>query len=279
MSWYDKDWKYRAPFTLHNASTGTARDGTFTVPADMGKFWDNVQADLDDLRVTAADGRTVLTYDIASLNYSARTVTIRIDGYDWSAKGWGLANTAGTANTADSVVGGFFYWGNSAAADGAAANVSLSNAVTVGVELALPGSGNSPKLIGKSQSKSQTVPGNVIVKQSTETTRCWWDLSRLMLYRDRPVEDSRLLEEIAWVRVTVGQVDGNNIIDRTALMTTPAAITFSNFHTVQHELRAGASTATYLVTLLVGTDDGAGGTRVFDQRATLRVQDLAADSS
>ena len=279
MSWYHADWKYRIPFMLHNATAGTARDGTFTVPADMGKFWRHVQADLDDVRVTAADGMTLLTYDVTSVNYQNKTATIRIDGYDWSANAWGSANATYTANTAGSAIQGFIYFGNTTASSAAGNSVSLSNAVTLTIDNAAPGAAGSPVVTCEAQRIGQTLTDKTIVKQSTETTRVWWDLRKCMLYRLDRENRSALLEEIAWVQVQCHQIDGNTTHDRSSTMLNPATIATMNFHIVQHEVTAGASGGVYLLTLLVGTDDGRGGTRVIEQNCTLKVQDLEADTN
>jgi hypothetical protein len=89
MSWFSESWKYRIPFSMLNPTAGTSRDGTITMPTDFGKFWDNVQSDFDDVRVTEADGITPLAFQIANGNYANRAATIQIDNYDWSAKSWG----------------------------------------------------------------------------------------------------------------------------------------------------------------------------------------------
>jgi hypothetical protein len=49
---------------------------TAALTAKDVKFWQTVQADLDDIAVYAADGIAPYEYDIASLNYAGKTVTI-----------------------------------------------------------------------------------------------------------------------------------------------------------------------------------------------------------
>ena len=279
MSWFSESWKYRIPFSMLNPTAGTSRDGTITMPTDFGKFWDNVQSDFDDVRVTEADGITELDFQIANGNYANRAATIQIDNYDWSAKSWGLANSTYTANTAGSVVQGFIYFGNTSASSGQGSNLTISNAEVVGVELSSPSSAGTRVLRPKLQRKGQTVTDLFLVKGSKETIKCWWDLNGLMARRARPEQQSTLLEEIAFVQLRIDQQDGDNLVDRTSIMIDPASVTFSNGHIVKHNLTAGASTANYLLQLLVGTDDGMAGTRVLDLRATVKVQDLATNTT
>jgi hypothetical protein len=49
---------------------------TAALTAKDVKFWSTVQADLDDIAVYAADGIAAYEYDIASLNYAGKIVTI-----------------------------------------------------------------------------------------------------------------------------------------------------------------------------------------------------------
>lgn len=279
MSWLGNDWKYRIPFSLHNATAGGSRDGQFLVPADLGKFWDNTQTDFDDVRVTEADGITLIDFAIANGNHSNRTATIQFDAYDWSSKPWGSANSTYTANTAGSVISGFIYFGNTTASSGQTNNLTISNAVNVGVEMSAPGALGNPVLRPTAQRIGQTETDLFIVKGTKETTRCWWDLSQLLYYRRRPEQGSVLLEEIAYVQLRIDQQDGQNLVDRTSVMIDAASVTFSNGHLVQHTITAGASGADYLLQLLVGTDDGMGNTRVLDVRATLKVQDLGTNTT
>ena len=157
--------------------------------------------------------------------------------------------------------------------------MSLSNAVTLTIDNAAPGAAGSPVVTCEAQRIGQTLTDKTIVKQSTETTRVWWDLRKCMLYRLDRENRSALLEEIAWVQVQCHQIDGNTTHDRSSTMLNPATIATMNFHIVQHEVTAGASGGVYLLTLLVGTDDGRGGTRVIEQNCTLKVQDLEADTN
>lgn len=278
MSWLAKEWTYRMPLALVNSGGANTLDADFSIPNDLGPYWRNSLSNLNDIRVTAADGVTLLNWKQGSnTNYSNKIVEVEVDAYDFSGEAWGGNSGAATANSA---VKGYLYWGNDTAnlASGQAANVSIANAITPGMQLAQPTT-STPVIRCRPLRKDQLYPDDYIVKQSTESTLLWWDLKACMMYRSSQNERSRLLEEIAWARIKVEQIDGNNIIDRTSTMTPPASISFSNHHIVSHTLTAGASGGLYLITLTVGTDDGMGGTRVLDYRCTLKCYDLTANTT
>tara|TARA_R110000824_G_scaffold249220_7_gene438187 strand:- start:2324 stop:2665 length:342 start_codon:yes stop_codon:yes gene_type:complete len=113
------------------------------------------------------------------------------------------------------------------------------------------------------------------VKAANDRTRVYWDLYDLMLRRSHYHSKSLLLEEIAWVSVSMATANGS----AQNAMLTASSVTVSNPYIVQHEILGGSTGTNYLITLLVGTDDGAGGTRVLELRATLKVRDLVADTT
>ena len=99
-SWYDSNYKFRAPITLH-PTAGSPQDFQIIVPPTMAIFWDNVLATGADLRVCDSDGITLLTFDRASFVYASKTLTIEIDNYVYSSVApvviwmyWGYASAA-----------------------------------------------------------------------------------------------------------------------------------------------------------------------------------------
>jgi len=77
MRWPIEAYSDRLWIAVDGSATGA---GLVEVTADLTakdvKFWQTVQADLDDISVYAADGIAQYEYDIASLNYSGKIVTI-----------------------------------------------------------------------------------------------------------------------------------------------------------------------------------------------------------
>ena len=68
--WIAVDGSATAAGTVEVTAALTGRDA---------KFWQTVQADLDDIAVYAADGVTGYEYDIASLSYAGKSVTVEVN--------------------------------------------------------------------------------------------------------------------------------------------------------------------------------------------------------
>jgi hypothetical protein len=93
VSWYDEDYLERLPISAVNTAGGATKDVELVIPKDLDIFWEAIDADGDELRVTAADGYTLLTYAVddgagGAFNKTTRAGRIRIDG----------ATVPGTAN-------------------------------------------------------------------------------------------------------------------------------------------------------------------------------------
>lgn len=93
MSWYDSDFRERAPISAVNTAGGATKDVDVVIPKDWDAFWDEIDTAGAELRVTAADGYTLLSYDVdngsgGAFDRTNRLGRIRIDG----------ASVPGTAN-------------------------------------------------------------------------------------------------------------------------------------------------------------------------------------
>ena len=62
MAWLGSDWLYRQPLTIANHSGVAAPEAVLAVPAAFGKFWENVDPNFNDIRITTADGITLLNW-------------------------------------------------------------------------------------------------------------------------------------------------------------------------------------------------------------------------
>jgi len=81
MRWYDADFSKRFPIVLDGSATAAgAVDAEIALTGTAAEFWATVQADVDDIRMARADGLAGISYDLESLNYSAKTVTVELDG-------------------------------------------------------------------------------------------------------------------------------------------------------------------------------------------------------
>lgn len=93
-NWIGRGWSYRVPVTFNSYYT---RSGTFPFHVDLSLmpsgFWDNVQDDLADVRVTSSDGATGLYYDLENIDYANETGDLWVSG---------ISGTAVTENIVDS---------------------------------------------------------------------------------------------------------------------------------------------------------------------------------
>lgn len=261
MSFYSTDFPYRAAAMIDGTSANSNTiDATIAIPSTWALFWDNVQSDGDDIRITEADGVTVLAYDLDSWNYSNKSGNIRIDA---------LTHSGQSANNAARVVR--IYWGDSDASAGASANLTISSAKTGTVTLIDPSTGRFPIIRCQPPRLDVDETATVITKQSTEQTRVFWDLREMLAQRVESYQGSRLFEEVDFVTFTVADTNGgaqNGITDLTKL-----AIVDPYF--VSTWIQGGTDDTNYLLTLTVYTTEG----RVLDFRATLKVNDKAAHTS
>ncbi|MDR0634488.1 MAG: DUF2341 domain-containing protein [Azoarcus sp.] len=90
-SWWQADWKYRKPITVDAAAAGLSA-GTGRMPVlvrlHVGNFvFDGVAPDGKDLRFIAADGRSVLNYQIEQFDTALGMALIWVDVPNVSAAG------------------------------------------------------------------------------------------------------------------------------------------------------------------------------------------------
>jgi hypothetical protein len=77
-----RTWKYRKGIAINGPGGAPApvTDISVTVPPTDEHFWDNVQPDGDDIRITGADGITLKTYQFSSaFNATTRVCAIQAD--------------------------------------------------------------------------------------------------------------------------------------------------------------------------------------------------------
>jgi len=81
MRWFDADFSRRFPVVLDgSATTAGTVDAQIDLTGTAAEFWATIQSDADDVRVARADNIEGISYDLESLNYAGKTVTIELDG-------------------------------------------------------------------------------------------------------------------------------------------------------------------------------------------------------
>lgn len=256
VSYYDDAYLYRAAITLIDDG---GSDMTITVPPDWDLFWEAIQADGDDIRVTDSDGVTLLDYQWASFTYATRTGVIEIDDLPGSG-----------AEDARCV---WLYFGNAAATDGAA-TFTASTPIDGMIHLGDP-SGIVLDVI--SDPPGATEPSQQVAKTTTGQLLIWWRIGYLET-RQAPYNGHILYEEPYAVSADVlssGTPQGS--------MTDASALRFvygtDGYTYVRMLVKAGSDATDYTiavsVTSVIGstTDDTV--KRIVTGRALLRVNDPA----
>ena len=267
MAWLDSDWLYRTPLTFANHSGVNAPEGQITIPTAMGKFWENCLSTFNDVRLTAADGVTLLdwAFDGGTPSQANRTATIQIDETSHNVASL-YGNEAASAS-----VGAFLYWGNSAASSGWNNSINITTTPkSVLVDLSKPrGTTTVFYLKGSALTLGQVYYATEIRKRSADQTMIYWDLSNCVLRLRRENQQSFRNEEIAYVTFLILDQDG---VDTTSAMTAVNSMVICDNHSISIPIKAGDNEKRYNLILTAGLVDEAGGVRIIEQRATLHVQ-------
>ncbi|QDP65734.1 MAG: hypothetical protein GOVbin1773_29 [Prokaryotic dsDNA virus sp.] len=278
MAWLGSDWLYRQPLTIANHSGVAAPEAVLAVPAAFGKFWENVDPNFNDIRITTADGITLLNWAFdGTPSIANRTMTIHIDDTNHNVNTlYGQSNAAQSAS-----VGAFLYWGNDTAnlASGAnnSTNITVNSSKTAIIDVAQPGSASGTYVLEcAAPTADQLYPTHRIRKQVNDETKIYWDLSGCIESLSRESESSSRKEEIAFVKAVIYDQDGN---DTTSAMTVLNSISILSDYVVQMPIKAGDHEKRYLIIMTFGIVDDLQVVRVIDQRATLIVKNLALHTS
>lgn len=179
MGWYSTNYKKRVPITVINTAGGSAYDATVAIPDTWDDFWDTIDASGDGIRVTAADGVTLLDYEwAAGFNATTRAGTLELD------------NVA-APNTANAICCLWLYYDATVAADGST-TVAPSTPETGYIDEARP---SYLSQVVRAQAPGRAQPGRAIGKSSTEEIDVWLDLSAVLEQRSTPSARRPALEE------------------------------------------------------------------------------------
>lgn len=178
MSWYSSNYECRRALSVDNSgSASTTRDVTISIPADDAEFWDGIQSDCDDIRVTDADGLTLETYDIDGFSYANRVLTVEIDN----------ATVVASSHNV------FWLYFKYASATAGNTPFSPSSAATGYVALEIPDRGYvvqfAPERAGA------TIPATKVAKAPSEQIFLYWDIEDAMQRRDAAYQGSNKYEE------------------------------------------------------------------------------------
>jgi len=247
MSRYDDTWPYEATITIDNtAGAPGAQDATLVIPAEWDEFWENVDTNGEDIRVTAEDGVTLATWDLNGFNKATRAGTLEIDNF---------------VATAAKMYPLHLYWGKAAQATGITAFVP--GAPKTGyIELSSP---TAPVITVQEERPGETVPRVRLSKSVDEVAYWWFDFSGVLARRRAKHNASHRLEEISQAYYDV--LDGG----ATQAAMQDATKTRISGPLVKVLVKAGTTGSDYIVVCTIVTTEG----RTLQQRALLQVRNVA----
>ena len=280
MAWLGSGWLYRHPITIANHTVGNvagaaAPEVVLVIPTAMGRFWENVLTSFNDVRITAADGVTLLDFAFdGTPSIANRTANIQIDNTSHN-----VSTLYGSA-AASASVGAFLYWGNDTSnlADGWDNSINITTTPKNGlIDLSAPGASSTNYVLQCYRpTPDQLYPSHRIRKQVNDQVLLYWDLSDCVGKLARHSELSTRDEEIAYVKAVIYDQDG---ADTTTAMTDLNSIAVGRNYVVSMPIKAGDHEKRYIIIMTFGLVNSAGSMRVLDQRATLLVNNLALHTS
>jgi hypothetical protein len=203
MSWYNETWTKRLPITFYQPSAAAAStvDLTGTFPTDYDFFWDAVETNGGDIRITDSDGLTLISLAAGNANgwdlgasafsTSTRTFAPRIDG--WTG--------APAVNNAICQLFLYFDAGTqTGTADGAIALASQRTLYYPQFDKR-----TSKRVVVREEVPGTTTPRQDFQKFVGEEILVAWDFSQLLMKRARPFEGKLLYEEIDYAEIDAGQ--------------------------------------------------------------------------
>lgn len=134
MAWYNPSWSYRKKYTVTNSSGGTLTDYQVLLTIDTATLITagKMQADCDDIRITAADGTTLQNFwvDPNTINTSATKVWFKVSSLATGDTDFYIYYGNSSAASASSIANTFIY-GDDFSTNTSANYTTLGGAVSV----------------------------------------------------------------------------------------------------------------------------------------------------
>lgn len=246
--------QYRRAVSVDSSASAAAADAAFTLPPVLSEFWDAIDASGNELRVTDADGFTLLTYQLSGFSKTNRTGTVQLDNI-----------SAGVA----SVQQVWLYYGMSGAASAAGSFVySASKAAVL-----YPGAPlDDPRPIRWSpQRPGDTRPRESRSKSADEVIWLQFDFGPALQMLDSPGDGQAQFEELDEVTYAVTLAGATQ-----SGMVSASSVRYLGGGLVQVVVQGGASGSSYTVEVTARTTYPTQQTgRTLEARALLVVQDVS----
>lgn len=189
MSWRSSAFAKRVPITIINTAGGATPDSNTVIPVDLDAFWSVIDTSANELRVTAADGYTLLNYSVddgsgGAFSKSSRLGRIRIDGMA----------APGVANEALLV---WLYFGTDGTQGSAAVATTITSAETGVIERGAPrdSDGGDWVEVAAPPRPGLDRPRGVFGKGSADASDLWLEVSNLLQIRASRYAGKLLYEE------------------------------------------------------------------------------------
>jgi len=257
VSWYDSDWKYRAPITVYNdAATGTY-DWTAAIPSTFQHLFSNTVSAGEDIRITDADGTTPVTFDVASFSQANLTGTIEADNDP--LQGTGYVNLR------------WIYYGYASATTAITA-VAPASAKTGTLSMETP---SGYVMRAGPEQPGATKPAFKVAKKSTESIDVYIDLTDVLVLRAETSQGSRAFEEPDYMVVTGRTANGTDSSIQSAsahrFLLTPDGRLYAVVRLIAGTAGSDYTVIATITTTLSPTP------RVLDYRIWLQIRDVDED--
>lgn len=256
VSYYSADYAARAAVT--SIKDSPTQDLTIVIPPDWDPFWTTIDDDGYGIRLTEANGLTVVDYQVSSFTKATRTMELEVD---------------------DLVMGGsavllWLYYDTDTPTDGAATFTATTPVATNYIHLGEP-TGWILEL--RPDAPGQATPSQQIGKTEDDEILLWWKCVTLEP-RSAPYNTSTAYEEV--YAVVTAYVLSSGTPDGTMTDNSKLRIVQGNdgFTYVRMLVKGGTSGTDYTVSITIETTVGSLATgdqanRTINGRALLKVLD------
>jgi hypothetical protein len=264
MAWLGGAWEARIAVAVDATALGSAanKDVEITIPRTLSVFWDSVDSDGYQIRITAGDGVSEIDWGRVSWSYANRTAVLKAlgasGGSPWNAPQEAMALL-------------WVYVGNPDILSDAASATATSSPLAGYVSSAAP---RSP-IPMQPDPAGRATPVNQLAMKSTEKVHLWLDISDRLGPSQEPYSSHPDLEELRYV--VVSGSDGGS--GETVAQVTQTRFVYNAGTYIRVSVDATGLTSgddvTLIVTATTLSPDGGGNDQIIEQRVLVQVRDTA----
>lgn len=206
MAWLSTTWRQRQPMTIVTTGGGATGDAQITIPTGWDDFWDIIDSSGNNLRITAADGQTAISYKLSSWTYATRTGVIQLDNMTLP----GVTNLGVVA---------WLYFSPTSTQSSGASVFTASAPLTGTIDLAEP---VADRVLAMEEPifSTDASPRQQVVKSSSASQFMYFDLNNVLERLASPAYGRTFLEEPYALSFSVLDTTGTTV----GGMTDPASL-------------------------------------------------------